>query len=251
MSTQLIKAFQEKSDIPKGPKYLEVSEFYCDTIQGEGVTVGVPAVFLRLAGCVLNCVYCDTTEVWRYGRPYTFYELFDLMEEYSVVGKLVNYCHLIITGGSPMVQEHKIFLFLKEFWERYGFIPITEMENECVIYPKELPHKISIWNNSPKLSSSGVRKPKRYKPEVIKYMSSLDNSWFKFVIECPEDWEEIQMDFLDPGLIEKNQIILMPRGEDKETLFHYQQMTAELAIKHNVRYSPREHIALWGKKTGV
>ena len=49
---------------------LVVSEkFY--SIQGEGISTGVPAVFLRLAGCNILCKgkgwICDSIEVWKKG----------------------------------------------------------------------------------------------------------------------------------------------------------------------------------------
>jgi organic radical activating enzyme len=68
--------------------YLKVSEFYCDTIQGEGSYIGHPATFLRLTNCSLNCIYCDSKEVWRKGNPYSFQELFDLMDLADLPRKL-------------------------------------------------------------------------------------------------------------------------------------------------------------------
>ena len=137
-------------------------------------------------------------------------------------------------------------------------MPFIEVENECVIAPSpELIYDVFCWNNSPKLSSSGISRKARYKPDVIKKTSNISpytwsvNSWFKFVIECPEDWQEIQMDFLEPGLIQQNQIILMPLGATRRELFENQKMVAELAIKHNVKYCSREHIVLWDKNVGV
>jgi len=237
MSTQIIKAFQKREGEPPEPGelYLNVSEFYCDTIQGEGIYTGCPAAFLRLTG-----------------EPYLFPELFRLMEATDLIGKFVIGHHLVITGGSPLLQQDQIVLFLAEFVNRYGFLPFIEIENECIFLPhSDLLDVVECWNNSPKLSSSGVKKRKRYKKSILQTMSSLSTSWFKFVIECEEDWEEIRMDFLEPGLIKRSQVILMPLGATRKELFENQEMVVEIAVKHGVRYCSREHIVLWDKNTGV
>lgn len=70
------------------------------TIQGEGPWAGRPAVFLRLAGCNLRCVFCDTD--FSGGAVYTLdalvHELCSILDE--------NNCgHVVITGGEPMLQE--------------------------------------------------------------------------------------------------------------------------------------------------
>ena len=36
-----------------------IVEMFC-SINGEGLRAGEPAIFVRLAGCNLNCTYCDT-----------------------------------------------------------------------------------------------------------------------------------------------------------------------------------------------
>lgn len=234
-----------------GEKYLNVSEFFYDTIQGEGIYIGHPAAFLRLKGCLLNCSYCDTTEVWNYGSPYNFNELFELIDNSNLIGRLFFQQHLVITGGSPILQQKRLAVFLSEFEKRYKGLPFIEIENECVGIPSLLLTKrISCWNNSPKLSGSGIPRKLRYKPEIIQRMSTLKNSWFKFVVDCEEDWEEIAMDFVENGLIDKEQVILMPQGATRAELEKNREIVVNMAIQHGVRYSDRLHIELWDKSVG-
>jgi len=233
---------------------LEISEFFCDTIQGEGIHLGHPAAFLRLQHCTLNCVWCDTQEVWKFGNPYTFIELYEMMESsnFDLVRKLRAGQHLVLTGGSPLKQQIQLTLFIQGFIERYGFKPYIEVENETTLMP--MTWMISIvdcWNNSPKLENSGNTLRTRYNTTIIKKTAELKNSWFKFVVTGEKDWDEIEEYFLIPKLITKSQIILMPQGETREELYVNCETVIELAVKHNVRYSSREHIAVWDKKTGV
>lgn len=237
--------------VPEGVPFINVAEFFYDTIQGENF-VGWPATFLRLQGCLLACSWCDSKEVWRYGNPYTFEELFELMDKTDIVQKLELGQHLVITGGSPMKQEAGVIGFLEAFQEKYGFLPYVEIENESVRKPsQELTKLVSCWNNSPKLSHSGNADSHRYKPEVLRFLSGLENSWFKFVVSTEKDWEEIKRDFIDPGYILRDQIVLMPLGATRDELFENREYVAEIAVRETVRYSTREHVVLWDKKTGV
>lgn len=249
---QLIRAFPDFKKEVEGVDYLNVSELYYDTIQGEGINIGHPAAFLRLQGCIMDCIYCDTTEVWRAGNPYTFEELIEIMNSSMIIREFTNGQHLVITGGSPLKQQKALVRFLWRFKETYNFVPYIEIENECVFTPlPEILEYISCWNNSPKLASSNQSAHLRYHPEVLRWLSHLDNSWFKFVISKPNEWDEIQRGFLNPGLICKDQIILMPEGATRRELEKNLHLTVELAIQHNVRYCTREHIVLWDRKTGV
>lgn len=256
MSRQLIKAFPDFSkQAYKTVPFLNISEFFYDTIQGEGATAGCPAAVLRLKDCTLNCSYCDTKSTYRFGNPYTFDELFDMISspKLGLIEKFRSGQHLILTGGSPLLQQGALVLFLKEFWKRYGFLPYLEVENECTIMPDwNLIAMVNCWNNSPKLCNSGNVRAARYHPEIIKFLSKEAwEAWFKFVVYQEKDWDEIKKDFLEPNLIKRDQIILMPKGATRKELERNREFVVNLAIRENVRYSSREQIVLWGQKQGV
>lgn len=194
---------------------------------------------------------CDTASVWRQGNPYSFQELFELMEQHGTIDFLRDGASLVLTGGSPLLQQKELADFLDAFLLQYDFMPYVEVENECTLIPKELLPYVSCWNNSPKLSNSGNVTQLRYKPEVLKTLSRLQYSWFKFVIRNESDWQEIVRDFLEPGLIYKHQIILMPVGGSREELNKNAKTVVDIAIRNNVRYCSREHVQLWDTLTGV
>lgn len=251
MITQIIPAgvLREKPDNLKQP-FLNISEFYCDTIQGEGIYTGQPAAFLRLQHCSLHCNYCDSKEVWRTGNPYTFEELFALMDHYDLPRKLHEGQHLVLTGGSPLLQQLSLEEFLIQFIKLYGFKPFIEIENEAVIMPHQpILNMVDCWNNSPKLMSCGSPSSVFVKQDVIRVLSFQENSWFKFVISKKEDWEQINLFY--GRWIKKDQIILMPEGATRKDIKKNSEVTLQMAVDHGVRYSDRLHITLWNKKVGV
>lgn len=75
---------------------LLVSEVF-KSIQGESTYAGSVCVFVRLAGCNLDCSYCDTAYARVGGNTVTFQTLLQDIEAYS--------CDLVeITGGEPLMQ---------------------------------------------------------------------------------------------------------------------------------------------------
>ena len=253
MTRQLIEAYPtEHWEVDDPENSLNISEFYMDTIQGEGIFMGNPAAFLRLQGCTLSCSYCDTREVWRDGNPYEFEDLIQLMDTYGLIEKFKRGQHLVITGGSPLKQQKQLVKFLRTLQAEEKIIPFIEIENECVLSPMpELLPFVGIWNNSPKLASSGIPFKKRYNTLAIGDVARLHNSFFKFVITGPEDWDEIQSAFIETRMIEPHQILLMPEGVTAAEIAERQEDVIELCIKHNVRFSTRQHIVVWGKRTGI
>jgi 7-carboxy-7-deazaguanine synthase len=76
---------------------LTVNEVFF-SIQGEGTRAGRPCVFLRLTGCPLRCVWCDTAYAFSEGRKQSEDELLAELEKYP--------CRLLtLTGGEPLAQQ--------------------------------------------------------------------------------------------------------------------------------------------------
>ena len=68
------------------------------SIQGEADAVGWPTLFVRLTGCPLRCVYCDTQYAFHGGEWRTVDELVDLARGSGVR-------HVCVTGGEPLAQK--------------------------------------------------------------------------------------------------------------------------------------------------
>lgn len=233
-----------------GSGILNVAEAFYNTVQGENKS-GFPSTFLRVQDCTLSCRWCDTKEVWRHGNPYSINELLEIFDSNGVIDKLKEGQHLVLTGGSPTRQQEGLVELIETMKSKYNFKPFIEIENESVLMPSDKMFEyIDLWNNSPKLSTSGMPTRIRYQPNVLKKLSQY-NSYFKFVITKQEDWDEIQKDFLDTGLIKKDRIVLMPEGATRLELQQHYQMVIDMACKYTVQMCDRLHITIYDKKTGV
>ena len=229
-------------------KNLVISELFY-SIQGEGQTMGVPAIFLRLAGCNILCKgkgwICDSIEVWKKGTKTPFEEVFSS----DLIWRLDEGAHLVITGGEPLLHQKKIIEFLDWFKQEYGWIPIVEIETNGTIVPdSNLIKLITYWNCSPKLSSSGETRKRRYNEIALKTIQAQKNSIFKFVISEEMDVLEMLNEF--PSL-NMEQVVLMPAGDNQTLLNNTRPMVLEQCIKLGLRYCDRLHIVGWNKKTGV
>lgn len=253
MVQPIIEAYptETRTAADDGSKVLQIAECFSRTIQGENL-VGFPATFLRLKNCTLDCIWCDTAEVWRKGNPYSVKELLELFEQNGVLEDLKNGHHLIYTGGSPVKQQEALTELTKLIIDKIGKSPIIEVENECTRMPDpEFASYVGVWNNSPKLANSGMQRDKRIKPEVLKDLAGRANSFWKFVVTSREEWEEIKRDFLEPYNIHKTRVVLMPEGQTRAELLEHYEDVVNLCCEEGLRMTDRLHITIWGKKTGV
>ena len=73
------------------------------SIQGEGTRAGLPCIFIRLTGCNLRCVWCDTAYAFHGGTKYSTDEIVDKV--HSLAGETSSATRLVeITGGEPLLQ---------------------------------------------------------------------------------------------------------------------------------------------------
>jgi len=80
-----------------GGGQLRITEIFL-SLQGEARSVGWPTVFVRLTGCPLRCLYCDTRYAFSGGSPWTPAAVVAEVERYGVR-------HVCVTGGEPLAQR--------------------------------------------------------------------------------------------------------------------------------------------------
>ncbi len=79
---------------------LNVSEIFF-SLNGEGVLIGTPTVFVRLSGCNLRCTWCDTKYAWEEGVKKDVEQI-----AREVKGEDNGFCEwVLLTGGEPLLQD--------------------------------------------------------------------------------------------------------------------------------------------------
>ena len=147
---------------------IKVSEIFT-SFQGEGPYIGTPATFLRLYGCNLNCPWCDTDI-----STYEMLSVDDVAEILMTQMEFNNINLLVITGGEPTLQMEEIKRLIKEIPED---IKIQLETNGSIFeYLPEIEYVIS---------------PKEDKEKVFENYYKYENVFFKFVITCEEDIDEV------------------------------------------------------------
>jgi 7-carboxy-7-deazaguanine synthase len=227
---------------------LNVAEIFY-SLQGEGMLVGVPSVFVRLSGCNLRCKWCDT--------PYASWEPENNeMMLGGVLGEVRRDwpTHVVVTGGEPMIAP-MIGLLTQRLKEDKMHITI---ETAGTVYA---PVTCDLMSISPKLANSTPHRREggkwaaqhdrlRYQPEVLKKLMSEYPYQLKFVVSAPEDMQEIKA-ILEETNADRSRVVLMAEGTSVETIYERAAWIVEICKRERFRYSPRLHIDLWGDKRGV
>jgi len=73
------------------------------SLQGESSRVGLPTVFVRLTGCPMRCVYCDTAYAFNGGQTTPISEIMERVASYGAR-------YVTVTGGEPLAQKNCLVL---------------------------------------------------------------------------------------------------------------------------------------------
>ena len=229
---------------------MKVTEDVFYSLQGEGVTTGVPAVFIRFGMCMFNCSWCDTVEVWQKYEKFTESELLDLMRDKGILPALAMGAHLIFTGGEPLLQQKSIPSFVKLLEVAIDTEVYVEVETAGVIEPTQtMLERVDQWNISPKLANSGMPKEKRFNREVLTKLREV-NSYLKFPTVDESEIKEISYVTAKAGY-DRNKVFLMPVCDTQKEHEEKSKTIAYLCKKYGYRFSPRLQLFLWDQATGV
>jgi 7-carboxy-7-deazaguanine synthase len=226
---------------------MKIAEIFY-SVQGEGILVGVPSVFIRVSGCNLRCVWCDT--------PYTSWAPEgESMDPAEIAARVTEHParHVVVTGGEPMLFSETVDLTRRL---RDQGLHIT-IETAGTVYQ---PVACDLMSISPKLANStplereegkwaATHDRLRYQPGILKRLITEYDYQLKFVIAAPEDLTEARQVVTEIGG-DSPRVVLMPEGVDTATLAERGRWLVEICKREGYRFSPRLHIDLWGAERG-
>ena len=163
--------------------FLRVTEIF-HSIQGESTWAGLPCTFVRLTGCPLRCVWCDTEYAFQGGEQVAPEEVIARVQEIGT--PLVE-----VTGGEPLVQP-SVFPLVSELLER-GFTVLVETSGAVDVSPLD-PRAHKIMD----LKCPGSGEVEKNLWANLDHLTGLDE--VKFVVKDRTDYEWTREAIRDRGL---------------------------------------------------
>jgi 7-carboxy-7-deazaguanine synthase len=221
-----------------GEPFLRITEIF-HSIQGESTWAGLPCTFVRLTGCPLRCVWCDTAYAFHGGERMTLREILD--EVRAIGTPLVE-----ITGGEPLAHPNAFPLADRLLEE--GFTVLVETSGAFDVAPLD-PRVHKIMD----LKCPGSGEEPRNRWENLDHLTSRDE--VKFVVADRGDYEWARRVIAERGLDERvtkgslAALLVSPvhDGVDLQELARW-----ILEDRLPVRFQVQLHKLIWGPEaTGV
>jgi organic radical activating enzyme len=171
-----------------------------------------------------------------------------------------NDVHLVITGGEPLLGWQRVYPELLQHDKMFNLKNITFETNGTQPLHDEFATFLKLWNRagreltfsvSAKLSPSGESWADAIKPTIVKSYEKIGTVFFKFVVEKPEDFDEVDravVEYRKAGI--KGVVYIMPVGGVVSVYNGNKFNVADEAMRRGYYYSPRLHVDLWGNSWG-
>jgi 7-carboxy-7-deazaguanine synthase len=213
-------------------EFLRVTEIF-HSIQGESTWAGLPCTFVRLTGCPLRCVWCDTAYAFHGGDRLTLDQIIERVE--SLGTRLVE-----ITGGEPLNQRNAFVL--AERLLALDYTVLVETSGAIDVGPLD-PRVHKIMD----LKCPGSGEEQRNLWSNLEQLTERDE--VKFVIADRRDYEWARGVVLERGLADRvvhgtlRAILFSPVWESLD----FREL-AEWILEDQlpVRYQIQLHKVIWG-----
>ena len=157
------------------------------SLQGEALTSGLPTIFVRLTGCPLRCVYCDTEYAFTGGERQSLDTIISMIKSHPCK-------RICLTGGEPLAQPNAIELMKRLLSEDYEI----SLETAGALTVENVPPAVSKVMDLKTPSSGEVDKNLW---SNLDYLTQHDQ--IKFVIMNREDYEWAKAKLAEHNLNER------------------------------------------------
>lgn len=165
---------------------LRITEIF-HSLQGEALTAGIPTVFVRLTGCPLRCVYCDTAYAFEGGERMSLDSILAQVNAFPAK-------HICVTGGEPLAQPNSIPLLTHLCDAGYA----VSLETAGALDVSQVDVRVSKVMDI-KTPSSGEADKNHW--ENLNHITPHDQ--LKFVIMNRDDFDWAKAQVLEKKLINK------------------------------------------------
>ena len=212
------------------PATLRVTEIFW-SIQGESNRVGLPTAFIRLTGCPLRCVYCDTAYAFSGGRSMVLEEIVEQVVEMGA-------SYVTVTGGEPLAQPACLPL-LTALCDR-GFV--VSLETGGALDVSAVDPRVSRVVD---LKTPGSGESHRNRFDNLAHLTAHDQ--LKFVLCDRDDYEWAKRRIVEHKLAGRCELLFSPSHEQLSAT-----LLAEWILQDRlpVRLQVQLHKYLWGNVPG-
>jgi len=207
---------------------LRITEIFL-SIQGESSHAGRPCAFVRLTGCPMRCIWCDSEYTFTGGEHISFDDIFAKLEEFG--------CNLVeVTGGEPLAQKN-VFDLISTLCNRNYEVLI---ETGGFVSTEELDSRASVILDV-KCPTSGESERNHW-PNLDRLRSEKDE--VKFVVADIDDWEYAKEIIEQYDLINRSKAVLISPVHGVSNLVEIAELVSRSGLK--VRLNLQLHKYIWG-----
>lgn len=210
---------------------LRITEIF-HSLQGEGKFTGLPTVFVRLTGCPLRCVYCDTEYAFNGGSILMQDQILEQVKSYDTQ-------HVCITGGEPLAQKNCLPLMKSLCDLAY----VVSLETSGALSIEDVDERVCVVMDLKTPSSKECDKNLYSNIELLKPKDQV-----KFVIADREDYLWSKEQLLTHELHQKVSDVLFSPSYG---VIDLKELSAWiLEDKLPVRFQLQLHKLIWQDKPG-
>ncbi len=231
-----------------------------------------PEAYKDISELPVTPIGCDSSASWAMKYKHlqltrSVDEVFDhitsLLPNGTFTGQHGEDIHLVITGGEPLLGWQRVWPALLDECRKVGLKNVTFETNGAQAVKSDLTNYFNLqnldlhvtWSTSPKLSISGETTEDALKPDVLKSMNAVHNSYLynKFVVRDKKCLQEVDMfvDSYKESGVQLDSVYLMPEGATLEQQTLTEKNVAEICMNTGYKFSPRLHINLFGNAWGT